>query len=132
VVIKDIMSRHPLTHINATTVLLFLACLVAAACHRGPILPLAPLHTASRDPGQDHVALASMYVRQASRSRELAEEQANRALVYERLFGADSDWVSSARLLAQFYENSAREQEQQATWHLSMASQRTEPRVDVP
>ena len=73
-----------------------------------------------------------MYVRQATRSRELAEEQANRALVYERLFGADSDWVSSARLLAQFYENSAREQEQQANWHLSMAGQRTEPGTGHP
>ena len=112
-IIKEIMSRRRSSGVSAVTILLFLACLIAAACHRGPILPLAPLHTASRDPAQDHVSLASMYVRQATRSRELADEQANRALVYERLFGADSDWVSSAKLLARFYENAAREQEQQ-------------------
>jgi hypothetical protein len=106
-----------------SSILLLLTCLLSAACHRGPILPLAPLHTASLDPAQNHVNLASMYVRQAARSRELAEEQANRALVYERLFGADSDWVSSARLLSRFYENAAREQEQQANWHLNMAGQ---------
>ena len=68
-----------------------------------------------------------MYVRQAARSRELAEEQANRALVYVHLFGADSDWVSSARLLSQFYENAALEQEHQANWHLNMAGQPTDP-----
>jgi hypothetical protein len=111
--------------LRAITVIAFIACLASAACHRGPILPLAPLDTASRDPTQDHVKMASIYVRQAMRSRELAEEQSNRAFVYERVFGAGSDWVSSARLLAQFYENSARDQERQANWHLEMAGQRT-------
>jgi hypothetical protein len=113
---------------QAMTVVVLIACLGSAACHGGPILPLAPLETASRDPTQDHVKMASLYVRQAMRSRELAEEQTNRAFVYERVFGADSDWVSSARLLAQFYENSAREQERQANWHLEMVGQRTESR----
>ena len=122
------MNRRSLSIIKEiSSILLLLACLLSAACHRGPILPLAPLHTASLDPTQDHVSLASMYVRQAARSRELAEEQANRALVYERLFGADSDWVSSARLLYQFYENAARDQEHQANWHLNMAGQPTDP-----
>lgn len=117
---------------RAITVIAFVACLWSAACHRGPILPLAPLDTASRDPTQDHVKMASIYVRQAMRSRELAEEQSNRAVVYERVFGANSDWVSSARLLAQFYENSARDQERQANWHLEMAGQRAESRQDTP
>ena len=62
----------------------------------------------------------------------MAEEQVNRAFVYERVFGADSDWVTSARLLAQFYENSAREQERQANWHLEMAGQRIESRQGTP
>lgn len=128
---KDVVPRRR-PCLKRIAVLISLCWVITAACHRGPILPLAPLHTAARDPGQDHVSLASMYVRQATRSRELAEEQANRAVVYERLFGADSDWVSSAKLLAQFYENSAREQEQQANWHLDMAAQRTERRQDTP
>src|SRR5262249_13515954 len=117
---------------RAIAVIAFIAGLALAACHRGPILPLAPLDTASRDPAQDHVKMASIYVRQAMRSRELAEEQSNRAFVYERVFGAGSDWVSSARLLAQFYENSAREQERQANWHLEMVGQRTQSRQDTP
>ena len=129
------MSRQQpasVSAMRAITVIAFIACLSSAACHRGPILPLAPLDTASRDPTQDHVKMASIYMRQAMRSHELAEEQSNRAVVYERVFGADSDWVSSARLLAQFYENSARDQERQANWHLEMAGQRTESRQDTP
>jgi hypothetical protein len=124
--------RHPtgVIPLRAIAAIAFIGCL--AACHRGPILPLAPLDTASRDPTQDHVKMASIYVRQAMRSREQAEEQSNRAFVYERVFGAGSDWVSSARLLAQFYENSAREQERQANWHLEMAGQRTPSRQDIP
>ena len=75
--------------------------------------------------------MASIYVRQATRFREQSEEQANRARVYESMFGAESDWVSSARLLAQFYEHSAREQERQANWHLEMAGQRSDSRQDT-
>lgn len=133
--IQGIVPRQPsagVSGMRAITVIAFIACLSSVACHRGPILPLAPLHSASRDPTQDHLKLASIYVQQAMRSREMAEEQSDRAVVYERLFGAHSDWVSSARLLAQFYENSARDQERQANWHLEMAGQRTESREDTP
>ena len=63
--------------------------------------------------------------------RELAEEQANRAALYERIFGPDSDWVSGARLLNQFYETSAREQERQAHWHLELARQRADSEMDA-
>ena len=110
----------------------FIASLALAACHRGPILPLASTDTASRDPTQDHLKMASFYVRAAMRSREHAEEQANRTVVYERVFGPDSDWVSGARLLKQFYENSAREQDRQAQWHLDLARQRTDSGQDAP
>ena len=128
------MPRQHLTGgaaMRATAVMVFMATLTSAACHRGPILPLASTDTASRDPTQDHVKMASFYVREAVRSRELAEEQANRAALYERIFGPDSDWVSGARLLNQFYENSAREQERQAHWHLELARQRADSRMDA-
>ena len=117
---------------RAITALVFMACLVSFACHRGPILPLASADTASReDPTQDHVKMASFYVRKAMRFRELAGEQANRALVYQRVFGADSDWVSSARILSQFYENAANEQEREANLQLELAGQRSETRQET-
>ncbi len=44
-----------------------------------------------------------------------------RVAVYERLFGSDSEWVSGARTLADFYEQAAREQERLAGKHASLA-----------
>jgi len=127
------MPRQHLTGtaMQAAVVMAFMACLLLAACHRGPILPLASTDTALRDPTQDHVKMASFFVREAMRSRELAQEQANRTVVYERIFGHDSDWVSGARLLNLFYENLAREQEQQAHWHLERAGQRADSGQDA-
>jgi hypothetical protein len=57
-------------------------------------------------------------------SRQKAEEQASLVLVYGRLFGYDSEWVSGAQLLTQFYEEVAREQDRQASLHLELAGRR--------
>ena len=101
----------------ATRVIL-LGLLLGAACSRG--LP-DPFENSSFDPSQDHLKIASFYTREAMLSRQKAEEHANRALVYERLFGRESDWVSGAQMLAQFYEEAAREQDRQASLHLELA-----------
>ena len=83
-----------------------------------------PIDTHSFDPNQDHLRIASYYTRQAMTSRQRAEEQASLVLVYERLFGHDSEWVSGAQLLTQFYEEAAREQDRQASRHLELAGRR--------
>jgi hypothetical protein len=106
------------------TILLLLSCFLGTACHRGPIVPLAPLDVASRDPIHEHLKMASCYALEATWSRHKAEESANRVLVYERLFGRESDWVAGAQLLAQFYEDAAREQDRQAVLHLELAHKR--------
>ncbi|HEU4686620.1 MAG TPA: hypothetical protein VFS39_19085 [Nitrospira sp.] len=105
---------------QTATLVLALALLVSA-CNRG--LP-SSLDTASLDPSQDHLKIASYYTREAALSRQKAEEQANRALVYERLFGPESDWVTGAKLLAQYYEDAARDQDRQASLHLELAGRR--------
>lgn len=104
-------------------VILLLICLIGTACHRGPIIPVVPLDPGSHDASQDHLKMASYYIRQAVQSRQMAEEQASRVRVYERVFGPESDWVAGARLLTQFYEDSAREQDRQANLHLELAGQ---------
>ncbi len=53
-------------------------------------------------------------------SRQQAEELTHRAVVYEWLFGRESEWVTGTRLLAQFYEEAAREEEQLASRHLEL------------
>jgi hypothetical protein len=53
-------------------------------------------------------------------SRQQAEALTHRAVVYEQLFGRESEWVSGTRLLAQFYEEEAREAERLADLHLEL------------
>ncbi|HJT20103.1 MAG TPA: hypothetical protein VJ746_06510 [Nitrospira sp.] len=101
-----------------TAVLLCVGLLLMSGCSRG--LP-APLDTESMDPNADHLKIASYYTREAMLSRQKAEEQANRVLVYEQVFGRESDWVSGAKILVQFYEDAAREQDRQANLHLELA-----------
>ena len=79
----------------------------------------------SRYPGQDHHAIASYYSHQAAVSREQAEEMTDRVAIYELLFGRESDWVSGTRLLVQFYEEAAREQDRLADLHLRLGRDRS-------
>ena len=102
--------------------ILLFGVLLTLGCTRGPTAVLDPV---SRDPGQDHWAIASYYTRQATASRQQAEEMTNQSVVYERLFGRESDWVSGTRLLVQFYEEAAREQDRLADLHLDLAKGRS-------
>ena len=103
------LSMYPLV--------LFLGFLLVWGCARGPTAVLDPI---SRDSGQDHWAIAAYYSRQAAVSRQQAEALTNRMAVYERLFGRESDWVIGTRLLAQFYEDAAREQDRLTDLHLEL------------
>lgn len=95
-----------------------LAMMVAGlSCARPP----GPLDLTSQDPSQDQRKIASYHTQQAVALRLKAEELSQRVLVYERLFGGESEWVSGARLLVQFYEDEAKEQERLADWHLGIA-----------
>jgi hypothetical protein len=114
-------SPAPLYIKQIVTILLIIGLLLGTACRRG--LPI-PIDTRSVDSNQDHLRIASYYTRQAMTSRQKAEEQASLALVYGRLFGYDSEWVSGAQLLTQFYEEVAREQDRQASLHLELAGRR--------
>ena len=76
-------------------------------------------------PGRRHLVrrdarLAAFYSQEAVRLRLMARDLDHRALVYERLFGQESDWVSGTRLLARSYEDAARDHERTAEQHLSL------------
>ena len=102
--------------------ILLLGFLLISGCTRESVSVLDP---ASRDPGQDHWKIASYYSREAAVSRQQVEVLTERAAVYERLFGRESDWVSGTRLLVQFYEEAAREQERLADLHLELGRGRS-------
>jgi len=96
---------------------LLLAIFLQSGCSGRSTTLLDP---ASRDPGQDHWAIAAYYSRQAALSRQQAEALTGSIVAYERLFGPESEWVVGTRRLAQFYEDAAREQDRLADLHLEL------------
>jgi hypothetical protein len=102
---------------NQAGLLILLVMGATLGCVRTP----APLDLTSSDPFQDQWKIAGYYRHEAALFRTKADELSQRTAVYERLFGADSEWVTGARLLAQFYEDAALEQERLASLHLGIA-----------
>jgi hypothetical protein len=103
-------------------------CLMVAGCSRYS----APLELTTMDPSQDQWKIAAYYSQEADKLRQKAEELSARAAVYERLFGPESDWVTGTRLLAQSYEEAARDHERLAEQHLELAGGRRSPRYPMP
>ncbi|MFO0700732.1 MAG: hypothetical protein U0236_16040 [Nitrospira sp.] len=83
----------------------------------------------SYDPSQDQAAIAGYYRNQAEAMREKANAQAIAAARYEALFGPEADLVSGARLLGQYYEQTAKELEGLAEAHASAARKVPHPPV---
>lgn len=75
----------------------------------------------SYDPSHDQAAIAGYYKNQAEAMHEKAQAQAVAAARYEALFGPEADLVSGARLLGQYYEQTAKELEGIAEAHASVA-----------
>jgi hypothetical protein len=75
----------------------------------------------SYDPSHDQAAIAGYYKNQADAMREKANAQAIAAARYEALFGPEADLVSGARLLGQYYGQTAKELEGIAEAHGSVA-----------
>ena len=102
---------------HTAILVLLLAIFLQSGCSGRSTALLDP---ASRDPGQDHWAIAAYYSRQAAESRQQAEALTGSIVAYERLFGPESEWVTGTRLLVQFYEDTAREQDRLADLHLEL------------
>jgi hypothetical protein len=109
---------------HAAILVLLLASFLLTGCSGGPA---APLDMTALNPGHDHGKIAAFYRHEAVVSRQQAEELAHRAVVYEWLFGRESEWVTGTRLLAQFYEEAAREEEQLASRHLELLGDNQAP-----
>jgi hypothetical protein len=69
-------------------------------------------------PSADQRLIARYYQEEALRLRQQAEEFDARAELYERMFGPGTDWVSSAKVLAQSYRLAADDRERLAQEHL--------------
>jgi hypothetical protein len=94
-------------------------CVCAAAGCAQSVAPIEDM--ASFDPSQDQMAIAGSYRSEAMALKEKAAGHAESAARYEHLFGPQSDWVSGARQLSQYYTEAAQELERQAEAHAEVA-----------
>ena len=90
----------------------------------------APLELSMLEPSPAQAKIAEYHFQEAAKMRQRAEEQLERARLYEGLFGAESDWVAGSRLLAQSYEEEARSHEDQGRKHLRLVDSPVQE--DVP
>lgn len=90
------------------------------------------LDLTTHDPAQDHQKIAAYYSHEAAKLRQASEEMSVRITVYERLFGPTSDWVAGTRLLAQSYEDAAKELERKAHEHIELTQGARPPSVTRP
>ena len=111
------MERSALTQV---ALLLALGVAIANGCTS----PGAELDLATYDQTQDQRKIAKYYSQEAARLQQKSEEMSARTVVYERLFGPDSDWVAGTRLLAQSYEEAAKEHERIARKHFGLVNGR--------
>jgi hypothetical protein len=99
-------------------VLTVLCLLGAAGCAPSSV---ETIEMTSFDPSHDQAAIVGYYREQAMDLREKAAGYAESTLRYEHLFGPQSDWVSGARALSQYYAESAQELERLAEAHAKVA-----------
>jgi hypothetical protein len=90
---------------------LILACSLAAA---GCAQPVKTVDTVSFGPSQDQQTIVGYYRAEAIVLKEKAAAIAESTVRYEQLFGPQSDWVSGAKLLSQYYAVAAQDLERRA------------------
>ncbi|MDH5724477.1 MAG: hypothetical protein OEY60_03310 [Nitrospira sp.] len=110
-----IHGDHTIAVRNRGLLLFFLIISVTSGCASPESLEMG-----SYDPSHDQRAIAGYYRHQALAMHEKAKAQTTTAARYEELFGAESDLVSGARLLAHYYEETALELERLAKAHASV------------
>ena len=101
-------NRH--SHQAGWGALIVLCVLTMAGCAQ----PVETIDRTSVDSLQDQMAVAGNYRAEAMVLKEKAAAVAESAVRYERLFGPQSDWVSGAQQLSQYYAVAAQDLERRA------------------
>ena len=101
-------NRH--SHQAGWGALIVLCVLTMAGCAQ----PVETIDKTSVDSLQDQMAIAGHYRAEAMVLKEKAAAVAESAVRYERLFGPQSDWVSGAQQLSQYYAVAAQDLEHRA------------------
>ena len=108
-------NRH--SHQAGWGALIVLGVLTMVGCAQ----PVETIDRTSVDSLQDQMAVADNYRSEAMVLKEKAAAIAESAVRYEQLFGPQSDWVSGARQLSQYYAVAAQDLERRATAYAEAA-----------
>ena len=115
-------NRH--SHQAGWGALIVLCVLTMAGCAQ----PVETIDRTSVDSLQDQMAVAGHYRAEAMALKEKAAAVAESAVRYERLFGPQSDWVSGAQQLSQYYAVAAQDLERRAEAYAEAARTRRQQR----
>jgi hypothetical protein len=101
------MMTHPLTRL----VFVLITCMFDLhGCSASPkLLDFNAVETAD-----ERRAVSEFYRKEAIMFRQKADELAERVIAYRPLFGEESDWVTGARLLVEYYQQEARDRQRLA------------------
>jgi hypothetical protein len=102
-------QRATVSNYVGTGVLILLSSLAAIGCAQ-PV----KVDTISFSPSQDQQTIVGYYRDEAMVLKEKAALIAESAVRYEHLFGPQSDWVSGAKQLSQYYAVAAQDLERRA------------------
>ena len=85
---------------------------------------------------EEQKKIGEYYRSEAAQFRQRAQEMAERASTYRELFGEESEWVSGARALGEYYHREAGERERLAEQYQSASDgvvpSTVSPRSDSP
>ena len=114
---NNLRRATPSPHVGWSALIVLCVC-AAAGCAQS-VAPIEDM--ASFDPSQDQMAIAGSYRAEAVALKEKAAALAESVVRYEHLFGPQSDLVSGARQLSQYYVEAAQELERRAEAHAEVA-----------
>ncbi|MEP6887557.1 MAG: hypothetical protein ABI945_04460 [Nitrospirales bacterium] len=113
------MFSEESTRAGGATILTVAMLLVSGCSGLGATYELSTFNASA-----NQWTIANYHAQEATRLQQKADDLTARMLIYERLFGPDSEWVSGTHLLAQSYVDAAQEQVRLAEKHLSLAEGR--------
>lgn len=93
--------------------------MVSIGCQKPAV---APINLNNLDPSQDQRFIVKQYLNQAVHMVQTAQDLRRKSERYAQLFGPDSEWVTSAKLLEEFYINEAYDREKLAAQHVGVPS----------
>ncbi len=109
-------QSDPASAVLGRVLLLFAMAMGISSCASPESIDMS-----SYDPSHNQAVITNYYRNQAMVMREKASAQTTAAVRYEGLFGPEADLVSGARLLAVYYEQTAKELDRLAEAHAAVA-----------